>query len=383
MKILYLSPGCFDKGGISRYNRYQIRALRGIVGEENVKVLSVLGPTGESIEEPFRVEWNAGGVGPWKNLMYVTRTFKEVLDFQPDIVWPTLINLSALARFVSRMRPRTKTILNVYGLEMWSPWRASNRWGWKGIDYIVSDCHFTAAYLNRANLLGLKGIETIWDCVDLDKFFPAPPRKEVLDKYGIPDPASGINLLTLGRMTEYAAHKGYERLMKVFATIAREAPEVRLIYAGGGNLAATLREKAKSHGLAERVYFTGFVHENDLPDIYRSAHIFSLVSDRGKWRGEGIPLTPLEAAACGVPILVGNQDGSQEAVIEGVNGFVFDPFDLKAQGAVIVRLSRDGVLRTKMARAARNRIEDEFSFPIFAEKHRQLIARWFPQLAEA
>ena len=54
------------------------------------------------------------------------------------------------------------------------------------------------------------------------------------------------------------------------------------------------------------------VHEDDLPKFYRASRIFTLVSDRGKGRGEGIPLTPLEAMACGSPIIVGNQDGSQE-----------------------------------------------------------------------
>ena len=44
MKILYLTPGCFDKGGISRYNRYQIQALRMLAGAENVFVFSLLGP---------------------------------------------------------------------------------------------------------------------------------------------------------------------------------------------------------------------------------------------------------------------------------------------------------------------------------------------------
>jgi phosphatidylinositol alpha-1,6-mannosyltransferase len=96
--------------------------------------------------------------------------------------------------------------------------------------------------------------------------------------------------------------------------------------------------------------------------------------------GEGIPLTPLEAAACGVPILVGNQDGSQEAVIEGMNGQIFDPFDLEAQGKAILELVADPERRAAMGRAARVRIEDEFAYPAFLEKHRQLIAELFPRV---
>jgi phosphatidylinositol alpha-1,6-mannosyltransferase len=118
------------------------------------------------------------------------------------------------------------------------------------------------------------------------------------------------------------------------------------------------------------------VHEADLAGLYRSAHLFSLVSDRGPGRGEGIPLTPLEAAACGVPILVGNQDGSQEAVVDGVNGYLLDPFDLEAHAAAILALVRDSELRTRMGREARTRSEREFAYPIFREKHRHLLKKW-------
>ena len=61
-KILYISPGCFDKGGISRYNRYQIKALRELLGERNVKVFSLLPPQDGDFEDQFEVTWNAWGI---------------------------------------------------------------------------------------------------------------------------------------------------------------------------------------------------------------------------------------------------------------------------------------------------------------------------------
>ena len=42
-KYLYITPGCFDKGGISRYSRYQITAIREIFGYDKVSVFSLLG----------------------------------------------------------------------------------------------------------------------------------------------------------------------------------------------------------------------------------------------------------------------------------------------------------------------------------------------------
>ncbi|HEY1942337.1 MAG TPA: hypothetical protein VGH40_09465, partial [Roseiarcus sp.] len=60
LRILYLTPGCYDKGGISRYCRYQIQALRENHGAERVTVLSLLGPDQNGFEEPFAVSWRGG-----------------------------------------------------------------------------------------------------------------------------------------------------------------------------------------------------------------------------------------------------------------------------------------------------------------------------------
>lgn len=102
--------------------------------------------------------------------------------------------------------------------------------------------------------------------------------------------------------------------------------------------------------------------------------MFSLVTHAGPGAGEGIPLTPLEAAECGKPILVGDQDGSREAAEDGVSGFVLPPFDLDAQAERIVRLARDPALRARMGEAARARVEREHAYPRFRERVRELIS---------
>src|SRR5262249_52040550 len=96
---------------------------------------------------------------------------------------------------------------------------------------------------------------------------------------------------------------------------------------------------------------------------------------------EGIPLTPLEAAACGCPILVGTHDGSQEAVVEGQNGYRLDPYDIDTHAERIAALVLDDELRARLGRAAVRRIEAEFTYPGFLAKHRDLLSAWFPRRA--
>jgi glycosyltransferase involved in cell wall biosynthesis len=61
-----------------------------------------------------------------------------------------------------------------------------------------------------------------------------------------------------------------------------------------------------------------------------------------------------------------------------VTGFVVDPFDLDRHAAYLLELVENPEARVKMGRAARARIESEFSYEMFRERHRTLLRRWFP-----
>jgi phosphatidylinositol alpha-1,6-mannosyltransferase len=366
--IELLTPGSFDKGGISRYTRYEISALRDVYGKENVRVYSLLGPSDDDLETPFTVDWWSGGVGLSHKLPFVAKTTAETFRFRPRIVIAAHVNLSGLGRSQAKA-VGAKSVVNVYGREIWSGLRRDAAWGMRSADLVISDCYFTRDYIRRERLRPQRGhMEVLWDCVDTDRFSPAAPDPGVLDRYRIPDPDKYVNVLTLGRMSSEAAHKGYDRLLEAFVMAASRSSELRLIYAGSGDLVPSLRQRAEAAGVAGRVTFIGSVSEADLVDVYRSCHVLSLVSDRAFGRGEGLPLTPLEAAACGKPIIVGNQDGSAEAVVEGSNGFVLDPFDLKTHGERILRLADDPTLRRTMGEAGRARILEFHDYRIFRDR---------------
>lgn len=377
MKLLYLTIGCFDKGGISRYCRYQIMALREIVGDSQLRVLSLMGPDRDSFEQFFEVTRHGRGNGAVEKVRFVAWTLREALAWRPDLVWCAHVNMAGLARVAARLCTG-QVLLNTYGLEVWSGLSRDASWGLRKADRVVSDCHWTARYLEDSHLRPPGSTLVLWDCVDLDRFCPGPPRAEALALYGVPDPRTHLNLLTLGRLSRDAAYKGYARLLEAFACLARDLPGARLIYAGKGDLVAELRAQATALGLAERVCFTGPVHEDHIVDIYRCGHVFSMVGDRGEGRGEGLPLTPLEASACGLPILVGNQDGSVEAVDPGVSGFALAPFDIDGLAQTLVGLFQDPERLRTMGAASRRRTETHFSYATFREKHRELLRDSYP-----
>jgi phosphatidylinositol alpha-1,6-mannosyltransferase len=369
MKVLYLTPGVFDKGGISRYNRYQINALRDLLGPAQVTVLSLLGPDGSqsSLETPFEVDWHGdrASASLGSEVLYSAQALRQSLSQHPDVIWAAHLHFSTLTRALAALTGAAD-VVQVYGHEIWTPrrHRPDTHWGLKHCEHVVSDCYFSADYVREHYRPGDR-IHVLWDCVDTDRFTPGPPAVAVLAKYGIPDPAQMVNILTLGRISQCSVYKGYQRLLEVFASLPEQT---ELIYGGGGDLVPSLRSQAQSLGVADRVVFTGFIDEADLPDIYRSASIFCLIGDRGPGRGEGIPLTPLEAASCGVPILVGNQDGSREAVEEGVNGFALNPFDLNLIRRCLLQLITNADYRRELGNAGRKRIEREHDYAVFRDR---------------
>jgi phosphatidyl-myo-inositol dimannoside synthase len=377
MKILYLTPGCFDKGGISRYNRYQITACRELFGQANIRVLSLLGPTEDDFEDDFAVTWHGTGTGIISKAGLIRRAFSQTLSWKPDIILSAHVNLSGLAFMAGNICGAT-TVMNAYGLEIWSPMRRDAAWGLKKVDYIVADCHNTASFLVQQKKYRKENISVIWDCIDKDKFYPIPGFSvETLAKYGIPDPEKHFILLTLGRLSlPDALYKGYGRLIKVFSKVSKRHDEARLVIAGRGNYVTELKKMAANLKLEDRICFTGSIEEKDMASIYNCCKIFSLVTESGEGKGEGIPLTPLEAIACGKPIMVGNQDGSAEAVIEN-NGWVVEPNDLENQSKLIMDLMKDpDMLKTFSENALR--VSDKyFSYSEFKMKHKNFFNHIF------
>jgi phosphatidyl-myo-inositol dimannoside synthase len=375
-KILYLTPGCFDKGGISRYSRYQISAFQDIYSKKSVKVLSALGPANDSFETGFDVYWHGQGHNNsiFDKIKFVFHIVSLSLFWRPTIIYAAHLHYGGLITIIGKLLG-IKSILNVYGHEVWSGLTRASEWGLRHVDNLLSDCHFTANYVEDTGYRPKGTTTVIWDCVDLIQFKPKPEEWSLIQKkYKLPNRNEHFIILTLGRL-ELAGteHKGYDRLIKVFASLAQKQPNARLIFGGRGNYIPVLTAMSAELGVEDKVIFTGMVHDDDMSGLYSYAHVFSLVSDRGKNRGEGIPLTPLEAMSCGTPIIVGNHDGSQEAVFENKNGYVIDPFDFKEHEHIFDTLISSPELLNKKSLEAIEIAETIFSYTDFIEKHRKLM----------
>jgi glycosyltransferase involved in cell wall biosynthesis len=178
-------------------------------------------------------------------------------------------------------------------------------------------------------------------------FAPVPDTEErrgILARYGIAYPY----FLYVGNVT---ARKNIARLLAAYAQVHERHPEIRLVIGGKrqwktDEIDATYRRLM----LEEHVHFTGYISDADLPALYSGARAFLFPS---LYEGFGIP--PLEAMACGTPVITSNTSSLPEAV--GDAALTVDPYRIAELVAAMERVLNDGnvaadLRRRGIARAA-------------------------------
>lgn len=363
-KIIYLASDVFSKGGIQRYSRAQIDIARKYFNDENVIIQSLWPPKSDAFEGTINIRYYGQGRSLASKIKYSLSFLINVIKNKPDFIWINHIRLLPLAFLGKVLIPNAGIILNVYGLEIWSGLRYFEKSLINKEINIISDSHYTSRYIQEKYLVKEDRIHVIWDPVDTNRFIPIPGIKaSVASRYQIPYKEDSLILMILGRISITSRHKGYDRLINVLKSIEYE--NILLVICGDGNDRTRLERRVRDEGLAERIFFTGLIPEKDLVEVYNLADLFVLVSEGGFQKGEGVPLTPLEAASCGIPIIVGDEDGSQEAVQEGINGYIVSPKSPEKLRERIMDLYNHPEKREKMGIQARERIVKEFSYQIF------------------
>jgi glycosyltransferase involved in cell wall biosynthesis len=179
-----------------------------------------------------------------------------------------------------------------------------------------------------------------------DAFRPTENKvqlKVVCQKYALPE----RYLLYLGGFDQ---RKNLSTLLRAFAMLVNRQPQVRLVIAGrlsgrDSPLFPDPRRLAGELGIEEKVIFTGWVPEEDKPALLSGATAFVFPS---LYEGFGLP--PLEALACGTPVIASNCSSLPEVVGEG--GILVEPTDVKALAEAMEVLLVDDALRAELRKRA-------------------------------
>ena len=250
-------------------------------------------------------------------------------------------------------------------------------------DAIIAECP-----QDRLDMVRLYGADpakmTLLPCgFDPQEFSPLS-RERARARLGLPH--DEFLVLQLGRLVP---RKGIDNVIQALALLP---PQLRahVVVVGGDSAEpdeartpeiGRLRRLAASLGVAERVRFTGHRQRADLRAWYAAADVFVTTP----WY-EPFGITPLEAMACGRPVVGSAVGGIQHTVVDGVTGFLVPPKDPGALAQRLAQLAANPALGAALGRAGIRRVRAGYTWDGVAARLLDLyaaIARSRPQSAVA
>ncbi|MFC7402368.1 glycosyltransferase [Citricoccus sp. GCM10030269] len=192
--------------------------------------------------------------------------------------------------------------------------------------------------------------------VDAEAFTPAASSSSTANHGRAAD--DPVRLVALGRLVE---RKGVDVVVRALAQL----PGACLTVAGGPEPsdlqddpeAVRLTALAEEYGVADRVSLTGRVGRDEAARLLASADVVTCTP----WY-EPFGIVPLEAMACGRPVVGSAVGGLLDSIDDGTTGLLVPPRDVDATAAAIRRLAEDPALAARMGEAGRERVQRLFNW---------------------
>jgi glycosyltransferase involved in cell wall biosynthesis len=233
-------------------------------------------------------------------------------------------------------------------------------------DRIIAECP-----QDRSDLLRVYGADAarlaMVPCgVDLREFTPGSKARARRD-LGLAD--DEFVILQLGRMVP---RKGVDTVIQALAHMEQRGRPLRLLIVGGNSAEpddqatpelGRLRAIARDCGVASQVLFTGQRERAALRDYYLAADVFVSTP----WY-EPFGITPLEAMACGTPVVGSDVGGIRYSVIDGATGYLVPPRDPAALAQRLEHLRANPALAAALGRGGVHRVRSRFTWDRVAQE---------------
>ncbi len=215
---------------------------------------------------------------------------------------------------------------------------------------IIAVSHCTARDIENFFGIPQSRIHVIHNGIDHDRFFPGDQeaaRTWTAEKHGITAPY----FLYVSRLEHPG--KNHVRLIEAFVDFKKSTGSDWQLALGGGDWhgCEAIKAAAAASPFASDIRFLGFVPDADLPNLYRAARCMVYPS-----LFEGFGLPPIEAMACGTPVISSTRGALEEVVADAA--LVIDPENIQEISRALSSLSTDlalaDTLKSKgLANAAR------------------------------
>jgi glycosyltransferase involved in cell wall biosynthesis len=183
------------------------------------------------------------------------------------------------------------------------------------VDQVTTPTEFGARLIRPKLKVDVKAVSS---GISLEKFNPSGDTSGIRKKYAIPDKPV---LLYVGRLDP---EKHIEEILNAVA-LAVKKTDFCFVIVGKGTCKTALEKLTRQLDITDKVIFTGFVSDEELPYFYKLSRCFIIASI-----AELLSLVTLQAMASGLPIIAVNAGSLSELVKDKMNGYLYAEGDIPA-----------------------------------------------------
>jgi glycosyltransferase involved in cell wall biosynthesis len=152
-------------------------------------------------------------------------------------------------------------------------------------------------------------------------------------------PHCNFIVISAGALT---SEKDFDTAVRTAKIVSNQVSDIGLVILGDGPKKSHLKAMMTRENISN-VWLLG--HREPIAPIFKAAHLFLLTS-----ASEGLNSSAIEAAACGLPLVVSDVGGLPEIAEEGYNGFLCEPGKPESFAAAILKLYKNSKLREMMVK---------------------------------
>ena len=261
-------------------------------------------------------------------------------------IWHARRNIEMLLGLILRhvLRKRLKLVFTSASQRHHSGY---TRWLISGMDAVIATSRRTASYLRWPS-------QVIQHGIDAEAFRPPGDRRALRRALGL---SEGVTIGCFGRIRH---QKGTDVFVDAMLEVLPRHCGVSALVMGRAtakhqSFQQLLREKVARAGLEDRILFLPEAPVDAMAQWYQALDLFVAPQ---RWEGFGV--TPLEAMACGVPVIATDAGAFGELIVEGKTGYLISPGDVAQMHAAVSAALASADTLQQWSAAARRHVEEGF-----------------------
>lgn len=266
------------------------------------------------------------------DLSIIRKLKKEIDKFKPDVIQTHLYVVAYVLLAAPLKVKKYHTVHNIAEKEAFGCRRIINRIAFKFGNFVpIAISPYCAKTIEKLYGIQKNNILCVTNGVDINKYTVSPIEHD------------GTVFINVGRLQ---IQKNQELLIRAFAKVTEKEQNTKLIIVGEGELRNRLEKLIVQYGIEHYVSMPGQC--DNIQERLNEADVFVQSSDY-----EGLPISGLEAMACGLPLISTKAGGTVDIIKDNRNGFLVDIGDVNGLAQKMIFLVQNKEIRKKMGEESR------------------------------